>query len=66
MKRSDGLRALAVFESVFVCFSEKDGKYIFKITSAPIDLRDQAMMVRIMSRKDVKLSAVELVEEFGE
>jgi len=66
LKRSDGLRDFAVFESVFVRYREKDRKYLFKITTAPIALRDQTMMVHLMSRKDVKLAAVELVEEFGE
>ena len=65
LKRSDGLRDFAVFESVFVCYREKDRKYVFEITSVPIALRDQTMMVHLMSRKDVKLAAVELVETFG-
>ena len=55
-----------MFESVFNHFRETDRKYVFEITSAPIALRDQTMMVHLMSRKDVKLAAVELVEKFGE
>ena len=55
-----------MFESVFNHFRETDRKYVFEITSAPIALRDQTMMVHLMSRKDVKVAAVELVEEFGE
>ena len=66
LKRSDGLRDFAVFDSVFNHFRETDRKYVFEITSAPIALRDQTMMVHLMSRKDVKLAAVELVERFGE
>ena len=66
LKRSDGLRDFAVFESVFNHFRAIDRKYVFEITSAPIALRDQTMMVHLMSRKDVKLAAVELVEKFGE
>ena len=66
LKRSDGLRDFAVFESVFVRFREDDRKYVFEITSAPIALRDQSMMVHLMSRKDIKLAVVELVEKFGE
>ena len=66
LKRYDGLRDFAVFESVFVRYREKDGKYVFEITSVPIVLRDQTMMVHFMSRKDVKLAAEELVERFGE
>ena len=65
LKRSDGLRDFAVFESVFLYFRENDRKYVFDITSAPIALRDQSMMVHLMSRKDIKLAAVELVERFG-
>ena len=66
LRRSDGLRDFAVFDSVFNHFRDTDSKYVFEITSAPIALRDQMMMVHLMSRKDVKLSAVELVEKFGE
>ena len=66
LKRSNVLRDFAVFESVFDHFREKDGKYVFEITSAPIALRDQTMMVHLMSRKDIKLAAVELVEKFDE
>ena len=66
LKRYDGLRDFAVFESVFVRYREKDGKYVFEITSVPIVLRDQTMMVHFMSRKDVKLAAEELVARFGE
>lgn len=66
LKRSSGLRDFAVFESVFVRLRESDKKYVFEITSAPIALRDQTMVVHLMSRKDVKLAAVELVEKFGE
>ena len=66
LKRSDGLRDFGVFDSVFNHFRETDSKHVFEITSAPIALRDQTMMVHLMSRKDVKLAAVELVEKFGE
>ena len=65
LKRSDGLRDFSVFDSVFVCYRAKDRKYVFEITSIPIPLRDQAMMVHLMSSKDVKPTAVELVETFG-
>ena len=66
LKRSDGLRDFAIFESVFVRFRESDRKYVFEIISVPIALRDQAMMVHLMSRKEIKLVAVEMVEKFGE
>ena len=39
LKRSDGLRDLAVFDSVFVRFRKNDRKYVFEITSVPIALR---------------------------
>ena len=66
LKRSDGMRDFAVFESVYIDFREIDKKFIFEIRTKPIVLRDQTRMVHLMSRKDVKLAAVELVEKFGE
>ena len=66
LKRSDGLHDFAVFESVFDHFRDADRKYVFEITSAPVALRDQAMMVHLMSRKEIKIAAVEMVERFGE
>ena len=65
LKRSNGLRDFAVFEFVFNHFRHADRRYVFEITSAPVALRDQTMMVHLMSRKDVKLAAVGLVEKFG-
>lgn len=65
LKRRDGLRDFAVFDSVFVDFRDADRKYVFEIVSAPIVLRDQELMVHLMSRKDIKLAAVELVERLG-
>ena len=66
LKRSNGLRDFAVFESVFVRLRENDRKYVFEITSVPLALRDQTMMVHLMSRKEIKIAAVELVEKFGQ
>ena len=66
LKRSNGLRDFAVFESVFVRFRENVRKYVFEVTSAPIVLRDQTMMVHLMSRREIKIVALELVEKFGE
>jgi hypothetical protein len=65
LKRKDGFRDFAVFDSVFVDFRDADRKYVFEIVSAPIVLRDQDVMVHLMSCKDVKLATVELVERFG-
>lgn len=65
LKRKDGLRDFAVFESEYDYYRDEDKKYVFNIVSRPIVLRDQEMMVHLMSRKHVKLAAVELVEKFG-
>ena len=65
LKRGYGLRDFAVFDSSFTCFRDADRKYVFEITSKPIVLRDQRLMVHLMSRKDIKLAAVELVEKIG-
>ena len=66
LKRSDGFRDFAVFDSLYIDFREIDKKFIFEIITKPITLRDQTRMVHLMSRKDIKLAAVELVEKFGE
>jgi len=65
LKRNDGLRDLAVFESVFLEFRQSDKKYVFQIISKPVVLRDQECMIHLMSRKDIKLAAVDLVERLG-
>jgi len=65
LKRRDGLRDFAVFDSEYDHYRDEDRKYVFNIVSTPIVLRDQEMMVHLMSRKDIKLAAVELVEKFG-
>ena len=65
LETGDGLRDLAVFDSEYDNYRDEDKKYVFKIVSVPIVLRDQEMMVHLMSRKDIKLAAVELVEKFG-
>jgi hypothetical protein len=65
LKRRDGLRDFAVFNSGYDYFRDEDRKYVFKIVSVPIVLRDQDRMVHLMSRKDIKLAAVELVERLG-
>ena len=38
LKRSDGLRDFAVFESVFDHFRDAVRKYVFEITSVPVAL----------------------------
>ena len=66
LKRSNGLRDFAVFQSVFDHFRDVDRKYVYEITYAPVALRDQTMMVHLMSRKEIKIAAVELVEKLGQ
>ena len=66
LKKSDGLRVFAIFESVFDHFRDAGRKYVFEIASVPVALRDQVTMVHLMSGKEIKIAAVELVEEFGE
>ena len=66
LKRSDGHCDFAIFESVLVHYRAKDRKYVFEITSTLIVLGDRTMMVHLMSRKEIKIAAVELVEKFGE
>jgi len=65
LKRKDGLRDFAVFDSKYVNYRDEDRKYVFEIVSGPTVLCDQELMVHLMSRKDVKLAAVELVEKLG-
>lgn len=65
LKRHDGLRDFAVFDSEYVEFREFDRKYVFEIVSKPVVLLGQDMMVHLMSRRDIKLSAVDLVEKLG-
>jgi hypothetical protein len=62
LKHKDGLRDFAVFDSEYVDYLDEGKKYVFEIVSVPIFLRDQDMMAHLMSRKDIKLAAVELVE----
>jgi len=65
LKRKYGLRDFAVFDSEYDNYRDEGRQYIFKIVSVPIVLRDQEMMVHLMSRKDIKIAAVELVEKLG-
>ena len=65
LKRKDGLRDFAVFDSEYDHFQDEDRKYVFNIVSEPIVLRDQDRMVHLMSRKDIKVATVELVEKLG-
>ena len=66
LKRSDGFRDLAVFDSEYLDFRESDRKYVFRVASKPVVMKDQTMMVHLMSRRDIKMAAVELVERLGQ
>jgi hypothetical protein len=44
---------------------DDDNKYIFEVTTQPKVLIDANIMVHLMSPKDVKLEAVDLVEKYG-
>ena len=65
LKRTDGLRDFAVYDSEYAHLRDEDRKYVFSIVSVPIVLRDQDRMVHLMSRKEIKLATVELVEKLG-
>jgi hypothetical protein len=65
LKRKGGLRDFAVFDSEYDHFRDEDRKYVFNIVSEPILLSDQDRMVHLMSRKDIKVATVELVEKLG-
>ena len=66
LKRSDSLLDFAVFESVFVSYREKVRKYGFEITSVPLALRDETIIVHLTSYIDIKLTTVENIERFSE
>ena len=60
--RPDGLKNLAVFDSEFLEFREIDQKYVFTIVTTPLVLKDQDLKVHLMSAKEEKIAAVQLVE----
>ena len=64
-KRADGLRDFAVFDSVYTDKRDAENKYIFEVKTKPMVLKDQELMVHLMSRKEDKLAAVDLVERLG-
>ena len=64
-KRNDGFRDFAVFDSVYTGRRNAENKYIFKVTTMPLVLKDQDFMVHLMSCKEDKLTAVDLVERLG-
>ena len=64
--RPDGLKNLAVFDSEFLEYRETDQKYVFTIITNPLVLKDQDLKVHLMSSKEEKIAAVQLVENQGE
>ena len=60
--RPDGLKNLAVFDSEFLEYRETDQKYVFTIITNPLVLKDQDLKVHLMSSKEEKIAAVQLVE----
>ena len=60
--RPDSLKNLAVFESELLEYRETDQKYVFRIVTTPLVLKDQDMKVHLMSSKEEKIAAVQLVE----
>ena len=65
LKRNDGPRDFSVFDSEYLTYRSSDKKYVFRVISKPVVLRNQECMVYLMSRKDFKLAAVDLVERLG-
>ena len=60
--RPDGLKNLAVFDSEFLEYQKTDQKYVFNIITTPLVLKDQDLKVHLMSSKEEKVVAVQLVE----
>ena len=60
--RPDGLKNLAVFDSEFLEYRETDQKYVFTIITNPLVLKNQDLKVHLMSSKEEKIAAVQLVE----
>ena len=60
--RPDGLKNLAVFDSEFLEYRETDQKYVFTIITNPLVLKDQDLKVHLMSSKEEKIAALQLVE----
>ena len=60
--RPDGLKNLAVFDSELLEYRETDQKYVFTIVTTPLMLKDQDLKVHLMSSKEEKIAAVQLVE----
>ena len=60
--RPDGLKNLAVVDSELLEYRETDRKYVFTIVTTPLVLKDQDPKVHFMSSKEVKIAALQLVE----
>lgn len=60
--RQDGLKNLAVFDSDLLENRETDQKYVFTVVTTLLVLKDQDLKVHLMSSKEEKIAAVQLVE----
>ena len=60
--RPDGLKNLAVFDSELLEYRETDQAYVCSIITTPLVLKDQDLKVHLMSSKEEKIAAVQLVE----
>lgn len=60
--RPDGQKNLAVFDSEFLEYRETDQKYAFTIVTTPLVLMNQDLKVHLMSSKEEKIAAVQLVK----
>ena len=60
--RPDGLKNLAVFDSELFEYRETDQKYVFTIVATPLVLKDQDLKIHLMSSKEEKIAALQLVE----
>ena len=60
--RPDGLKNLVVCDSGLLEYRETDQKYVFTIFTTPLLIKDQDLYVHLMSSKEEKVAAVQLVE----
>lgn len=64
-KRTDGKRDFALFDSKWTGHKNAHDKYVFEIVSRPIVLKNSDLFVHLMSPRQIKWEAVELVERLG-
>jgi hypothetical protein len=64
-KRTDGKRDFALFDSEWTGCKNAEDKYVFEIVSSPVILRSSDFFVHLMSPRELKWDAVDLVERLG-